>query len=101
MSSAELSLEEIKQVLNEEQIKILEMYLNRCKQKDIIDKLGITRGRIDSLIKKYNLTRFRSRNNYSIDESILSENNPLIWYFIGWFVSDGNLHKTNSGSEII
>lgn len=101
MSNKELSLEEIKQVLNGEQNQILEMYLNRCKQKDIIDKLGTTRGKIDSLVKKYNLTRFRSRNNYSIDESVLSENNPLIWYFIGWFVSDGNLHKTNSGSEIV
>lgn len=47
------------------------------------------------------MTRFRSRNNYTIDESVLCIDNPLIWYFIGWFVSDGNLHKTNSGSEII
>ena len=101
MSNKELSLDEIKHVVNDEQNQILEMYLNRCKQKDIVDKLGITRGKIDSLVSKYNLTRFRSRNNYSIDESILSENNPLVWYFIGWFVSDGNLHKTNSGSEIV
>lgn len=101
MSNKELNLEEIRQVLNDEQIKILEMYLNRCKQKDIIEGLGITRGKIDALVKKYNLTRFRTKNNFSIDESILYKENPLLWYFVGWFVSDGNIHKTNSGSEVI
>lgn len=101
MSNKELTLEEIKQVLNDEQAQILEMYLKRYKQKEIMQTLGITRGKIDALVQKYKLSRFRTRNNYSIDESVLQVNNPLIWYFIGWFVSDGNLHKTNSGSEII
>ena len=101
MNKQELNLDEIKQILDEQQKQILEMYLQHYKQKDIISKLNITRGKIDTLVRKYKLTRFRTRNNYTINTQVLDINNPLFWYFVGWFVADGNIHKTNSGSEIV
>lgn len=67
MNKQELNLDEIKQILNEQQKQILEMYLQHYKQKDIISKLNITRGKIDTLVRKYKLTRFRTRNNYTIN----------------------------------
>lgn len=97
----ELSLEEIKKLLTEQQLQILELYLKREKQSSIIELTGCTRGQIDALVKKFKLTRFRSRNNYTINEDCLSLKNPELWYFLGWFASDGNIHNTNSGSEII
>lgn len=101
MIKAELNLEEIKKDCSEIELKILDLYLERTKQKDICKLLGITRGKIDTLVKKYNLTRFRDRNNYSIDESVISLSNPEFCYFLGLFASDGNIHRTNSGSDIV
>lgn len=83
MNKQELNLDEIKQILNEQQKQILEMYLQYYKQKDIISKLNITRGKIDTLVRKYKLTRFRTRNNYTINTQVLDINNPLFWYFVG------------------
>ena len=101
MNKKELSLEEIKKDCSELELKILNLYLERVKQKDICNILNITRGKIDAMVKKYNLTRFRSRNNYSLDEYVISLENPEFCYFLGLFASDGNIHKTNSGSEIV
>lgn len=97
----EFTLEEIKNCINVQQIEILNLYLNRVKQKDIIAKLGCTRGQIDTLVKKFKLTRFRSRNNYTLNENNLHINNLGFCYFLGWFASDGNLHTTNSNTDVI
>ena len=97
----EFTLEEIKCCINEQQKEILSLYLNRVKQKDIIAKVGCTRGQIDTLVKKFKLTRFRSRNNYTLNEDNLTINNLGFCYFLGWFASDGNLHTTSSNTDVI
>lgn len=96
-----LSLKEIEKCLTEQQLQILDLYLKRVKQKDIINQTKCTRSNIDTLVAKYNLSRFRTRNNYTINTKVLNKYNPSIWYFLGWFASDGNLHTTNSGTNII
>lgn len=65
------------------------MYLDRVKQKDICNTLQITRGKIDTFVRKYNLKRFRDRKNYICKN--IDINNPDFWYFLGLFASDGNL----------
>lgn len=95
MSKENFSLEEIKQECNELENKILDYYLQRKKQKDICEELNISRGKIDSLVKKYKLTRFRDRANYTIDLEKISIDIPNYWYFLGLFAADGNLHTTN------
>ena len=101
MDKTNFSLEEIKSDCSELELKILEMYLNRKKQKEIIELLGVTRSKIDHLVARYGLTRFRDRNLYCLDESRIDVLNPEYWYFVGFFAADGNVHLTNSGSEII
>lgn len=97
----ELTLEEIKKDCSDLDNKILDLYLERKTQKIISEQLGVTRGKIDALVKRYKLTRFRSKNLYALDESVISLENPEFCYFLGFYAADGNLHKTNSGSEIV
>lgn len=101
MDKTNFTLDEIRQDCSELEKSILDLYLKRTKQKDICETLLIKRGTIDTLVKKYKLTRFRDRSNYTIDEKCLYEENPNIWYFLGIFASDGNLHTTNSNTQII
>lgn len=101
MDKTNFTLEEIRENCSEVENLILDMYLNRKKQKEIIEKLSVTRSKIDHFVAKYKLTRFRSRNNYCLDEETIDVNNPEYWYFLGFFAADGNVHLTNSGSEIV
>ena len=101
MDKTNFTLEEIRENCSEVENQILDMYLNRKKQKEIIEKLSVTRSKIDHFVAKYKLTRFRSRNNYCLDEETIDVNNPEYWYFLGFFAADGNVHLTNSGSEIV
>lgn len=101
MDKKNYTLEEIKDDCSELWQKVLEMYLNRKKQKEIIEELGVTRSKIDHFVAKYGLTRFRDKNLYCLDSSIIDINNPNYCYFLGFFAADGNIHLTNSGSEII
>ena len=101
MDKTNFTLDEIKNACSEIELKVLEMYLNRKKQKEMIEILGITRSKIDHFVARYGLTRFRDRNNYCLDESAIDVNNPEYWYFLGFFAADGNVHLTNSGSEIV
>lgn len=84
------SIEEIRTACSEKQNQILDLYLQRKKQKEICEKLGVKRGNIDSLVKKFNLTRFRDRKNYCCTH--VDKEDPLFWYFLGLFASDGNLY---------
>lgn len=94
MNIAELSIEEIKEHCSEQECSIIDMYLNRDTQKKICSTLGIKRGVIDCLVKKYNLGRFRDRK-LSYCKNINPEE-PEFWYFLGLFASDGNLYfKSN------
>ena len=101
MDKTNYTLEEIKKDCSELELQMLEMYLNRKKQKEIIEYLQVTRSKIDHFVAKYGLTRFRDRNIYCLDESVINNNNPNYWYFLGFFAADGNIHLTNSGSEIV
>ena len=101
MEYRNLTLEEIKNVLSGKELKILDLYLVHTKQKDICAQCNCTRGVIDSLVKKYNLTRFRTRNCYYLNEDKISLDNPEFCYFLGFFAADGNLHTTSSGSNIV
>lgn len=94
------TLEEIKEDCSELELMILERYLNRKTQKEIIEDLGCTRGKIDHLVARYKLNRFRDKSKYIMDESIIDILNPNYWYFLGFFAADGNLHFTG-GSEVI
>lgn len=101
MDKTNFTLEEINKDCSEVEQKVLEMYLNRKKQKEIMSELNVNRGKIDHLVSRYKLTRFRDRNNYCLDESRIDICNPEYWYFVGFFAADGNIHLTNSGSEIV
>ena len=94
------SLEEIRRDLDELGNKILDLYLQRKTQKYICAELNITRGKIDTLVKKYKLTRFRERSRFMLNEDAININNPEFCYFLGVFASDGNLHYTG-GSDVI
>lgn len=91
-----LPIKEIREFLTEKENLILDLYLERKTQKYICKELKCTRGNIDYLVKKFNLTRFRDRKMYYCDNSVLSINNPKIWYFLGLFASDGNMYTTNN-----
>lgn len=99
MNKVELPLTEIKNSCNDLENNIITMYLNRFTQKKICSTLNIKRGKIDTLVKKYNLTRFRDRKlSYCTHTDI---NNPEFWYFLGLFASDGNLYlKSNQVNTI-
>lgn len=84
------SIDEIRAMCSEKQNQILDLYLQRKKQKEICEELGVTRGNIDLLVKKFNLTRFRDRKNYCCTH--VDKEDPLFWYFLGLFASDGNLY---------
>ena len=101
MNKTNFTLEEIRKDCSELEQRILEMYLNRKKQKEMIEELGITRSKIDHFVARYRLTRFRDRNNYCLDETRIDINNPEYWYFVGFFAADGSVNLTNSGSEVI
>lgn len=88
------SLEEIKKDCSELELKILYLYLNRVKQKDICMQLSIKRFNIDRLVAKYNLNRFRDRKNYCCNSINIKD--PKFWYFLGLFASDGNLYKSGT-----
>lgn len=92
------TLEKIKENCSELELQILDLYLKRFKQKDICFLLNISRHKIDSLVSKYNLTRFRDRKNYCCNN--ININDPKFWYFLGLFASDGNLYKC-SGVDVI
>lgn len=101
MDKTNFTLEEVRNDCSELEQRILDMYLNRKKQKEMITELGITRSKIDHFVARYGLTRFRDRNNYCLDETRIDILNPEYWYFLGFWAADGNVHVTNSGSEII
>lgn len=90
MGTKNLTIEEIKSHCSALEKEVLNLYLQRCTQKQICERLDISRGKIDSLVRKYNLTRFRDRKNYSCKTVNPSE--PEFWYFLGLFASDGNLY---------
>lgn len=101
MDKTNFTMEQIEQDCSELELKILKMYLNRKKQKEIIDMLGVTRSKIDHFVARYKLTRFRDRNLYCLDETRIDITSPEYCYFLGFFAADGNVHLTNSGSEIV
>lgn len=101
MDKTIFTLDEIRNDCSETEQKILDMYLNRKKQKEMIEELGITRSKIDHFVARYGLTRFRDKNNYCLDETRINLLNPEYWYFLGFWAADGNVHITNSGSEIV
>ena len=101
MDKTNFTIEQIEQDCSDLELKILKMYLNRKKQKEIVETLGVTRSKIDHFVAKYKLTRFRDRNLYCLDETRIDINNPDYCYFLGFFAADGNVHLTNSGSEIV
>lgn len=101
MDKTKFTLDEIKNDCSDIENSILDMYLNRKKQKEIMETLGVTRGKIDHLVARYGLTRFRDKNNYCLDETKIDILNPEYWYFLGFWAADGNVHLTNSGSEIV
>lgn len=90
MCSKNYSLEEVRSKCSNIEQSLLDMYLNRKKQKEICNILNITRSKIDAFIKKYNLKRFRDRKNYYCKNIDVS--NPNFWYFLGLFASDGNMY---------
>lgn len=95
------SLEQIYEDCSSAEKEILDLYLKRVTQNNICDVLETTRGKIDGLVKRYNLTRFRTRNLYTVNEDLITLENPEFCYFLGLFASDGNINKTNSGSEVV
>lgn len=101
MDKTNFTLEEVRNDCSEIEQQILEMYLNRKKQKEIIEALEVTRSKIDHFVARYKLTRFRDKNNYCLDETRIDFMNPEYWYFLGFWAADGNVHLTNSGSEIV
>ena len=93
-----MTIEEIKNQCSELEKQIIDLYLTRKKQKEICQCLNIKRGKIDHLVRKYKLTQFRDRKNFSCSNVDLSD--PKFWYFLGVFASDGNMY-TCSGTEVI
>ena len=76
MDKKSFTLEEIRKDCSDIENKILDMYLNRKKQKEMMEELGVGRGKIDHLVERYKLTRFRDKNLYCIDETVIDINNP-------------------------
>lgn len=101
MRKNNLNLEQIKQEATTLELQIINLYFQRISRKEISNKLSINTGKISTTVYKYGLTRFRSRNKYTINLNNLNVNNNQIWYFLGMFASDGNIYKSKHGSEII
>lgn len=99
MTTTELSINEIKEQCNELEKNVIDLYLDRKTQKEICNKLHITRGKIDTIVKKYNLTRFRDRKLSYCKNTDL--NKPEFWYFLGLFASDGNLYYKSHSVDTI
>lgn len=95
-----LPIEDLRKLLTEKDNLILDLYLERKTQKYICDKAKCTRGYIDNLVKKFNLTRFRDRKLYYCNESFLTTENPKIWYFLGLFASDGNIYNSKNTERV-
>lgn len=93
MDNTDLTLEQIKKNCSELENEIIKMYLCKRTQREICDNLDITRGKIDHLVRKYNLTRFRTPGKYNLDEARINIYDPLYWYFLGLFASDGCISK--------
>lgn len=91
-----LPIEKIRALLSENDNLILNLYLQRKKQKEICELTKCSRGHLDALVKKFKLTRFRDRKLYCCNDAFLTLNNPKIWYFLGLFASDGNMYRTNN-----
>ena len=87
------SLEEIKQDCKELNLKVLELYLEKVSRKDICERLGVKESRIDYLVRTYKLTRFRSPGRHTFNEDRININDPLYWYFLGYFAADGWITK--------
>lgn len=99
MNAVEFSIKEIKKHCTEQECRIIDMYLNRCTQKQICEKLSINRHIIDRLVKKHNLGRFRDRK-LSYCKNV-NPQNPEFWYFLGLFASDGNLYLKGKSVDTI
>lgn len=99
MTTTELSINEIRKQCNELENNVINLYLDRKTQKEICNKLHITRGKIDTIVKKYNLTRFRDRKLSYCKSIDLSK--PEFWYFLGLFASDGNLYYKGHSVDTI
>lgn len=95
-----LTIEEIKLILNDQEKEILKHYLNRKKQKEICTLVGCTRSKIDALVSKFKLTRFRDRKSYICNDQYLTIDNPKFWYFLGLFASDGNMYITDKVERV-
>lgn len=99
MNTTNSTIKEIKEHCTEQEIKIIDMYLNRYTQKVICNSLSTSRHIIDRLVKKYNLGRFRDRK-LSYCKNINPEK-PEFWYFLGLFASDGNLYLKGKSVDTI
>ena len=99
MATDNLSINEIKEHCSELEKSIIDLYLKRETQKSICNKLGITRGVIDALVRKYHLTRFRDRKLSYCKNT--NPEKPEFWYFLGLFASDGNLYFKSHSVDTI
>lgn len=99
MTTTNLTMNEIRLQCNEKENNIIDLYLERKTQKEICKTLSITRGVIDTLVRKYNLTRFRDRK-LSYCKHVEPEK-PEFWYFLGIFASDGNLYYKSHSVDTI
>ena len=95
------SLEEIKQDCKELNLKVLELYLEKVPRKDICEKLGVKESRIDYLVRTYKLTRFRSPGRYTFNYDRINIEDPLYWYFLGYFAADGCLTNNKTSGDVL
>lgn len=100
MDNTNLTLEQVKENCSELENEIIEMYLCKRTQREICDNLDVTRGKIDHLVKKFNLTRFKTPGRYNLDETRINIYDPLYWYFLGLFASDGCISKRETHDVI-
>lgn len=78
MRKNNLNLEQIKQEATTLELQIINLYFQRISRKEISNKLSINTGKISTTVYKYELTRFRSRNKYTINLNNLNVNNNQI-----------------------
>nr|DAE20118.1 MAG TPA: PhyR sigma-like domain, NepR anti transduction, response regulator, sigma [CrAss-like virus sp. ctYsL76] len=78
MRKNNLNLEQIKQEATTLELQIINLYFQRISRKEISNKLSINTGKISTTVYKYGLTRFRSRNKYTINLNNLNVNNNQI-----------------------
>jgi DNA-binding transcriptional regulator WhiA len=73
------------------------LYLEEGKQaKEIALILNKTTSQIEYALKKYCIQGLKGKNKSNIDESKLSSDNMILWYYIGLVAADGyiKLHKS-------